>query len=412
MDADDLLAPFMKLRAELRPEELAFKCIVEPFKKLVLQLEGTRWDLPSSNRHLLDAVLLSLKKQLDELDGPDPAEVSEQSAQAPASGGHVGSDSIPSEQSTVGTLPETAIAGEDDTDPGDRNHDRIRDALCTIWRNLNADSTARRYLRELGDPPGRADALWKELHLASWRLPENENQVWRDQFRNAVVAVLGGEALPALPSELGATVVPTVDWQGMFARDTDPIADTDEAQWVRDRLGDAAGRFAELISAVANVLTLLSAGDSRRMTWRTRHRPGDRKLEIDQNLIDYRNELKVELEDLGKQQPDSAAELRALVNIDERVRSVTYDPLPAPDSGWARNVEKLLAWLRSQADRSGAEVEELAGTYQGCLDRTKDNVKASELQNGASGQVLWTLRTWSSIAGEISPGRVIYVPTR
>jgi hypothetical protein len=400
MHDDDLLTALKTLRAELTPQ--AAERIVRYFWQLSSKLTNEVPNVPGSKRHLLLAIRNSLEARLTKLE--ETAELSEQ-----PTGGHPEGGSPPAGP-PLPSLP-TKTPTEDDAD----QRDRIHDALHRIRRDLVADQAARRYLGELGGPAADAETLWRELHLATWRLPQAESQDWRDRLQRALGDNFGADAAPSLPSELDATVVPAVpalNWPGIFTRDTPPRA-TDEEQRVRGWLGSAADRYPELISAVVHVLTLLSAGDNRQMIWHYRQM-GDRRLADKAVLTDYCNGLKRELESLGKQQLDSAEEFRALVNIDELVRSVTPDPLPAPDSEWSTNTTKLLDWLRGKATQSHVKVEidELTGSYQSCLKHTQKNanVSVSSSQRSDQGQVLWTLRIWSSINGDHFPGRVIYVP--
>lgn len=449
MHDDDLLAPLLTLRAGLHPEdEPVFQRIVEYCRQLTDDLRSEIWHLrsDSENRPLVRAVCDRLDRQIDELDKPDPARLAGPSTPLLTDGGPdptatADLSTVKSEEPIVtarhdsGTDDNSAptVAGlgtvngavaEVQSDATARR-ELIYSALCEKWHALNADGVADRYLGDLGEPPEDAKTLWTQLHLASWRLPQktedehtpSQFQKWRDQFSRALLDVFGADLTSSPTPELGETVVPAVPdlgVAGVFVWGAPPSAadPADEwQQWVRDRLGHTAGHYRELINAVAHVLTLLAAGDHRRMVWHNRQM-GDLGLADDRTLTQYREDLETELRSLGEQPLNSAAALRKLVDIDEFVRIVTHDPLPALDSGWGRNVENLLAWLGPKIGKSG-KINSLAGMYKSrrSLTISDANVSASELQSGTPGQVLWTLRIWSSIAEVPALGRVIYVPS-
>jgi hypothetical protein len=128
----------------------------------------------------------------------------------------------------------------------------------------------------------------------------------------------------------------------------------------------------------------------------------------------YRGELVRRFRRLVDGAPLGPAELlRAAIDLDEAVHSLVYaPPVDREQSWWGRAQQaarKALDAVVERTRQAGVSVQVMAlwGPYAEVNSRSNHNL---ELDGGAvpPGEVSACLRVYARIAGEVSPGRVLY----
>jgi hypothetical protein len=102
--------------------------------------------------------------------------------------------------------------------------------------------------------------------------------------------------------------------------------------------------------------------------------------------------------------------LKALLDLDEALHSLVYQPLAAPDSWWARllgQAREALFQARDRAIQAGSVVhlQLLGGNFADINRLAPDSL---QVDFGVPGEVSACLRIWARIDGEELKGRVLY----
>jgi hypothetical protein len=102
--------------------------------------------------------------------------------------------------------------------------------------------------------------------------------------------------------------------------------------------------------------------------------------------------------------------LKALLDLDEALHSLVYQPPAAPDSWWARmqdQARQALFAARDRAIQAGGAVhfQLLGGNFADVNRLAPDSL---QVDFGAPGEVCACLRIWARIEGEELNGRVLY----
>jgi hypothetical protein len=102
--------------------------------------------------------------------------------------------------------------------------------------------------------------------------------------------------------------------------------------------------------------------------------------------------------------------LKALLDLDEALHSLVYQPLAAPDSWWARlqdRARQALFQARDRAIQAGGAVhfQLLGGNFADVNRLVPDSL---QVDFGVPGEVSACLRIWARIDGEELKGRVLY----
>ena len=102
--------------------------------------------------------------------------------------------------------------------------------------------------------------------------------------------------------------------------------------------------------------------------------------------------------------------LKALLDLDEALHSLVYQPSAVPDSWWARlqdQARQALFQARDRAIHAGAAVhfQLLGGTFADVNRLAPDSL---QVDFGVPGEVSTCLRVWARIDGEELKGRVLY----
>lgn len=268
--------------------------------------------------------------------------------------------------------------------------------LAKQWNRLRGDSSAKRFLGDIGDPGEDPATVWTTVHLACLRLPDDRAAQWRKSFADAMQIETDPRVagVPEFPNRTGVT---------LFVAGQTPIG----SQWhdqVRTTLGTRADDFPDVSVVVGNVLTLLDMGERNVVTWIN---PSQKKLPVsDQTLYrQYCQALNGRLAALAAAE-DARAEFEELIAIDEFVRSVVHTPLPAPNSWWERTVNGLKPVIQAKANAAGIEVKYLTTSYEECRNYTENNTRYPDPKH--RGDVLRALRLAYKSGDEWKKGRVIY----
>jgi hypothetical protein len=113
----------------------------------------------------------------------------------------------------------------------------------------------------------------------------------------------------------------------------------------------------------------------------------------------------------SQKEGDPIKHLRTRIDLDETVHSLTFDPLPAPDSWWRslqqRSRDRLFE-LRQELLDTGLAVhlQVLTDRYAEIRGFTKDDLGVDRC--GKPGEVVSCLRVYARIDQQVYPGRVIY----
>jgi hypothetical protein len=102
--------------------------------------------------------------------------------------------------------------------------------------------------------------------------------------------------------------------------------------------------------------------------------------------------------------------LKALLDLDEALHSLVYQPPAAPDSWWARllgQAREALFLARDRAVQAGIAVhlQSLGGNFADINRLAPDSL---QVDCGVPGEVSACLRVWARIDDEELKGRVLY----
>ena len=103
-------------------------------------------------------------------------------------------------------------------------------------------------------------------------------------------------------------------------------------------------------------------------------------------------------------------QMKALLDLDEAIHSLVYQPPAAPESWWARllgQAREVLFRARDQAVQAGCTVhlQSLGGPFADINRLAPDSL---QVDFGAPSEVSACLRVWARIDGEELKGRVLY----
>ena len=102
--------------------------------------------------------------------------------------------------------------------------------------------------------------------------------------------------------------------------------------------------------------------------------------------------------------------LKSLVDLDEAIQSLVYQPLAVPDSWWGRlqrQAREAIFSARDRAVQAGCAVhlQLLGGSFAAINQLAPDSL---QVDFGVPGEVSACLRVWARIDGEEIKGRVLY----
>lgn len=113
----------------------------------------------------------------------------------------------------------------------------------------------------------------------------------------------------------------------------------------------------------------------------------------------------------SQKEGDPIKHLRTRIDLDEAIHSLTFDPLPAPDSWWRclqQQSRDQLFELRQKLLDAGLTVhlQILTDRYAEIRGFTKDDLGVDRC--GKPGEVVSCLRVYARIDQQVYPGRVLY----
>jgi hypothetical protein len=108
--------------------------------------------------------------------------------------------------------------------------------------------------------------------------------------------------------------------------------------------------------------------------------------------------------------PEWKARLKACLDFDEALHSLTYQPPASPDPWWGRlhgQAREVLFRIRDQAVQAGCPVhlQVLGGSFADISQLAPDSL---QVDFGVPGEVSLCLRPWARVDGEELKGRVLY----
>ena len=299
---------------------------------------------------------------------------------------------------------------------------RADSRLDDLVLKFAADQAVRQSLDEQSltalTAAGSADDTWLRLHLCVLRLAAPVASRWRTRIA-PLAAPADHAALTwhTLPGEEEGILVPPYG-----------EADQSPAGWQISRGVPANEAMAEAIGLLPPgtagdaeaatlarlstlVLGLAELDDTLVLCLQDLLHTGSRRLtqELRQS---YRTDLLGRLHEYARSEAGSTARLRALLDIDEAVNSLTHRPPPPSNSWWAQVRQHSRQLVVRSADglkRAGADVEvmPIGLRYLDARDLTEGNDVRSGV-GGEPGDVLACLRMWARVDGKTLLGRVMY----
>ena len=284
---------------------------------------------------------------------------------------------------------------------------------------FGADSAVKAVLGPWGRPdPAAGDTIgWESFHFALLRLPERLRERWADRAVRSIPCASTGDGekfrpewsdLPGQPEVL----IPPAAFacRGVRMSSQAPVEPEVASALAAIDL-DADPDAKELAELVTLVLAMARLDPHLVVCLQSVLFHGSRPIDAGLHAK-LRADLLGRLREYARAEPGSPSALRALVNLDEALNSVTHRPPAAQRSWWVRLgmrsrqlVERRAAQLRERD--IDAEVVTLLLGYRDVRDQTTgDDVPTHA--GGRPGDVLACLRVWSRIEGRVSPGRVLY----
>ncbi|MEU5694039.1 hypothetical protein [Actinosynnema sp. NPDC020468] len=247
------------------------------------------------------------------------------------------------------------------------------DPFAALWRELAADPVAAEYARV--PPEGSDRRRWERLERVLRRVPADAARTWGERF---------------------AQVFPEADRA--------PLAVEVPEDWSR-RLAAVAERFPDVARVVGDVRAALEAGDREDAVSMGEY---DTDSLAGEGYKWYLNSL-ADLLVLFGRETTPADRVVALIALDEHLRSIVHDPLPAEGSWWHRTLEELRVVIRELA--VDAEVELLIPESRVPAREVREYAKVQARQRGPeqSGVVLRVLRiAYRRDGGAWQEGRLLY----
>ncbi|MET7394595.1 hypothetical protein ABZS66_13995 [Dactylosporangium sp. NPDC005572] len=286
--------------------------------------------------------------------------------------------------------------------------ERLADELAALWRELAADDVIGPFARqfraaeESGEP---AWDTWARIHLLRLRVATGDADEIRERAVGAVRRLDPGyaptnEFVPGLPvlGRAGDDLRGTVELSAAAVAGLEDPTRPD-----RRKLHELVRRFVWLAAHDPSVwvggASLLAGQD------------GLQRFETKQAQI-LQTEIGQRLNDLLEADAGSAAEMRALANVDELLRGVVPLPLPAKGSWWLERLAETYDMLSGHIRNRDYDLavrpphlwySKLVGQRK--LDET--SLAVPGVPPAEEGKVLWTLR-FPRIVDPPETGRVLY----
>jgi hypothetical protein len=286
-------------------------------------------------------------------------------------------------------------------------------ALCAprLLRLVRAVAKDERFHAELGSAPIPEDsdeAIWSGVQRLLLRVPQHLAEEWRqrsqefadqaggrlDEWAALVLALPWDEAIyPGVTGEIraaGLRAAPTA------ALDPRLVAPADDELRALASITSTCLWFVDHDPCLCHCLKSVFRFGMVPLTGEQRERYIAELLRLWERVRTASQPLK--------------EHLKALLDLDEALHSLVYQPPAAPDCWWARlqdQARQALFRARDRAIKAGAAVhfQLLGGNFADVNRLAPDSL---QVDFGVPGEVCTCLRVWSRIDGEEFKGRVLY----
>jgi hypothetical protein len=306
-------------------------------------------------------------------------------------------------QPSSSTLP---LDSPDNTLPDDRPTDVPR--LHPLARAIAADPRFRAELKRSPIRDGNDDEIWNEVQRLLLRVAPSVADEWRrrslklaeqvgghaDEAQTGVLPLARDEVIyPGLSGDVRAVGLRSAMGAGLDPRMTKPT-DSD---------------LRSLGGLVSSCLWFIEHDPHLCHCLQSVFRFGISPLAGEQRER-YVAELLRLWERVSASRQGPKERLRNLLDLDEAIHSLVYQPLAVPDSWWARlqnQSRDALFQARDRAVQAGCPVhlQLLGGSFAAINRLAPDSL---QVDFGEPGEVSACLRVWARIDGEQSSGRVLY----
>ncbi len=283
--------------------------------------------------------------------------------------------------------------------------------LKPITQNLVSNKELSQYIGEY-QFHGTDDAqLWNEMQRLLLRVPEKQAQIARSQILNQAI-ILGAtedkvslQQLPfPTPQHIYSGLKDNIQASGLCFSNTTNFDERLQTQ--------RSGSELDILAAIVSIyLKFIEQDPHLYHALRSVDRFGVRSLNSTDKpkyiaaLIERFHRAKVTFN------TDRLTSLRARLDLDEAIHSLTYLPCVDRFSWWGKlqqEARRTLETAAQQARQAGISVQirPLWGTYADVYPFSKDDLQIES--GGIPGEVSACLRVYAKINDEIFPGRVLF----
>lgn len=283
--------------------------------------------------------------------------------------------------------------------------------LKPITQNLVSNKELSQYIGEY-QFHGTDDAqLWNEMQRLLLRVPEKQAEIARSQILNQAI-ILGAtedkvslQQLPfPTPQHIYSGLKDNIKASGLCFSNTTNFDERLQTQ--------RSGSELDILAAIVSIyLKFIEQDPHLYHALRSVDRFGVRSLNSTDKpkyiaaLIERFHRVKVTFD------TDMLVSLRARLDLDEAIHSLTYLPCVDRFSWWGKlqqEARRTLETAAQQARQAGISVQirPLWGTYADVYPFSKDDLQIES--GGIPGEVSACLRVYAKINDEIFPGRVLF----
>ncbi|BAY86269.1 hypothetical protein NIES267_57750 [Calothrix parasitica NIES-267] len=283
--------------------------------------------------------------------------------------------------------------------------------LKPIAENLLQNKELSQYIGEYNFYNNDDAQLWNEMQRLILRIPQTQADNLRSQISSQLITLSTTEdkaSLQQLPFSTSEHIYPglkgNIQASGLCFSNT---VDFDERLQIQ-RSGTELDILAGIVSTC---LKFIEIDPHLHHALRSVDRFGVRSLRLAEKpkyiaaLIERFNKVRVTFN------TNSTIALRARLDLDEAIHSLTYLPCVDRFSWWGKlqqEARRTLDYSAQQARQAGINVQirPLWGTYADIYSFSKDDLQIET--GGISGEVSACLRVYAKINDEILPGRVLF----
>ena len=290
-----------------------------------------------------------------------------------------------------------------------KTHTQLR--LEPIAQNLISRKELLQYIGEYQFYANDDAQLWNEMQRLLLRVPEKQAEVARSQLLNQAITLGATEDTVSLrqlpfptPEHIYSGLKGSIQASGLCFSN---LVNFDERLQTR-----RSGSELDLLASIVSIcLKLIEVDPHLHHALRSVDRFGVRPLNASEKpkyiaaLIERYNRVKVTFH------TDAFTSLRARLDLDEAIHSLTYLPCVDRFSWWGKlqqEARRTLETAAQQARQAGISVQirPLWGTYADVYPFSKDDLQVDI--GGIPGEVSACLRVYAKINEEILSGRVLF----